>query len=105
MKSSPSTPDATSHIQRACGLPMRCDVSVHSWRQLTVSSLIAGELAGALVGCERVDDVVEIAGQHFLQSVDRETDAVVGDAVLFVVVGADLLAATATTNLRTTLGR
>src|SRR3954453_9454816 len=103
MKSSPSTPDATSHNQRACGRPVRCDVSVHRRRQRTVWSLIAGELAGALVGCERVDDVIEIAGQHFLQSVDGEPDAVVGDAVLFVVVGADLLAATAATDLRTTL--
>src|SRR4051794_37344433 len=102
--SSASRPDATSHIQRACGRPTRSDVSVHSWRQLTVWSLIAGELACPFVGCERVDDVVEIAGQHFLQSIDGEPDAVVGDPVLLVVVGADLLATAATADLRTTLG-
>src|SRR4029079_4413395 len=102
--SSASRPDATSHLQRACGRPRRADVSLHSRRHLTVWSFIAGELACPFVCCKRVDDVVEIAGQHLLQSVDGEPDAVVRDPVLLVVVGADLLAAAATANLRTTLG-
>src|SRR4029079_13237088 len=105
MNSSPSSPEATSHIQRACGRPTRSAVSVHSQPQLTVPSLIAGELAGPFVGCQRVDDVVEVSGQHLLQSVDREPDAVVRDAVLLVVVGADLLAPTTAADLRATLGR
>ena len=44
-----------------------------------------------LVGDERVDDLVELAGQHLVELVEREADAVVGDPVLLEVVGADLL--------------
>ena len=72
-------------------------------RHVTVPSLArspaAGELAGPLVGGQRVDDVVEVAGEHVGQPVDREADAVVGDPVLLEVVGPDLLAAAAAADL------
>ena len=40
-----------------------------------------------------------------MQLIQREADAMVGDSILFVVVGANLLAATTLANLGTTLGR
>ena len=49
------------------------------------------ELATALVGGELIDELVEIALEHAIERVDRQPDAVVGDPVLLVVVGADLL--------------
>jgi hypothetical protein len=64
-----------------------------------VPLFIAGELAGALVGREGIDNIVEITGEHLLQPIDREPDAMVGDSILFVVIGADLLAAATTTDL------
>src|ERR1700688_5027675 len=45
-----------------------------------------------LVG-QRLDEQVEIAVEHALELMQREVDAVVGDARLRKVVGADLLAA------------
>ena len=58
-----------------------------------------GEAAGLLVGDEGVADLVELAGQHPVELVEREPDAVVGDPVLLEVVGADLLAAPAAAGL------
>src|SRR4051812_18517987 len=50
------------------------------------------ELAGPLVLGERVDQLVELAvAEHPVELVQRQADAVVGDAVLLEVVGADLL--------------
>src|SRR5437773_6766819 len=49
------------------------------------------ELQPSLLGGQRVGEGLEIAGQHGVQIVDGEADAVIGDAVLGVVVGADLL--------------
>ncbi len=66
--------------------------------------VVVGELARPLVGGEGLDDVVEVAGQHVGQPVDREPDAVVGDPVLLEVVGADLLAPPAAADLRSPLG-
>ena len=43
--------------------------------------------------------LVELAGQHLVELVEREPDAVVGDPVLLEVVGADLLGAPAAADL------
>ena len=62
-----------------------------------------GELPRTLVGGQRGDDVVEVAGEDFRQAVHREADAVVGQPVLLEVVGADLLAPPAAADLRAPL--
>ena len=75
-------------------------------QQLAATHVIAvGELARPLVGGEGGDDVVEVAGEHVGEAVDREPDAVVGEPVLLEVVGADLLAPPAAADLRAPLGR
>src|SRR5436190_22164770 len=71
--------------------------SARSSRQLI--ALLPRELARPLIGGKRLDDLVEIAVEHAVERVHRETDAVVGDAVVLVVVGADLLGTTATLHL------
>src|SRR5829696_3113429 len=97
--SSPSAPLASSHIHRATGRPPTSgSISAHSCRHVTVpsssiDSVAGGQLPRPLVGDERIDDVVQVACQHVGEPVDGEADAVVGDAVLLVVVGANLLAA------------
>ena len=63
------------------------------------ASSCRAELTPAFVGGERVDDLVEIAGQHPIEGVQREPDAMIGDAVLLEVVRADLLGATAALHL------
>ena len=52
------------------------------------SAIEFGELARPLVEQQRVDDEVEVAGEHVGQTVDREPDPVVRDPVLLEVVGA-----------------
>src|SRR5579875_1535454 len=51
------------------------------------------EPAPLLVILERVGELVELAGEDTVEVVDEQVDAVVLDAVLGVVVGADLLRA------------
>src|SRR5262249_53432266 len=53
------------------------------------------ELLGLVLGSERVDDVVELAVHDAVDLVERQVDAVVGDAALREVVGADALRAVA----------
>src|SRR5579871_164638 len=60
-----------------------------------LAALIALQLARAVIGDERVDDLVHLAIHHEIELMEGESDAVVGDAVLREVVGADLLAAVA----------
>ena len=92
----------TSHSRRAsCGRRpslMSAPRTRGSYRRARQPSNV-GELTGALVVQQRVDDEVEIAGEHVGQPVDREADPVIGDPVLFEVVGADLLAPAATADL------
>ena len=64
-----------------------------------------GELARSLVGGERGDHVVEVAGEDIGEAVDREPDAVIGEPILLEVVGADLLAPAAATDLGAPLHR
>src|SRR3954447_144024 len=108
MKSSPSNAVATSHSHRAsCRDPITSVVCDHSWRIVTppASGIEVGELARSLVEQQRLDDEGEGSGEHVGEAIDREADAVIGDAVLLVVVGADLLAATTAAHLRPPLGR
>ena len=67
-------------------------------RSPLMSALDVGELPRPLVEQQRLDDEVEVAGQHVGQPVHREPDPVVGDPALLEVVGADLLAAAAATD-------
>src|SRR5438309_1550187 len=53
---------------------------------------------------EWIDDRVELAVHHLLDAVHRDSDAVIGHAVLREVVGADLLRAVTRADLRTALG-
>ena len=43
--------------------------------------------------------VLQGAGQHLGEPVDRQPDAMIGDPILLVVVGADLLTATTSAHL------
>ena len=56
------------------------------------------------MGAERADELVEIALDDAIELVEREPDAVIGDAVLRVVVGADLLRALARADHAAALG-
>src|SRR5204863_6910196 len=60
------------------------------------------EGAPALVGRERLGELVELALQYAVELVRRELDAMVGDAVLGEIVRADLLRALPGPDLRTT---
>src|SRR4051794_5706771 len=62
------------------------------------------EAAALLRVLERVRQLVRLAGQHLVEVVDAEVDAVVGHAPLRIVVGADLLRAVARPDLRLALG-
>src|SRR5690606_15039575 len=68
--------------------PVRRAPTALDFRQLG-SMRQGGELVGFVFVDERVDDLVEVAGQYFLQLVKREVDPMVGDAALREVVGAD----------------
>src|SRR5207253_1546131 len=58
---------------------------------LPAGAVSAGEAGGFVGGAEAFDDLADVAVEDRLQAVDQvEVDAVVGDAVLAVVVGADL---------------
>ena len=58
----------------------------------------------AVVSGERFDDRVQLAVHHEIQLMQREPDAVIGDAILREVVGADLLAAVARAHHAAALG-
>src|SRR5437870_345654 len=63
----------------------------------------SGQLLGALCGGEGVGDLVErlAAGEHLVERVQRDADAVVGHAVLLEVVRPDLLRPAAALHLIT----
>ena len=62
-------------------------------------------MARAFVARERLDDLVEIAVEHPVEGMHRETDAMVGDAIVLEVVRANLLGPPAALHLITTRGR
>ena len=104
--SSSSPVGAARHLAQPAGRRPLADRSPASRRaaratsRRVVAHVVVGELAGPLVGGEGGDDVVEVAGEHVGEPVDREPDAVVGEPVLLEVVGADLLAPPAAADLR-----
>src|SRR3954462_803059 len=55
----------------------------------------AGELLGLVLRHQRAGDLVQVAGHHLVDLVEREVDAMVGHAALREVVGADAVAAVA----------
>ena len=57
------------------------------------------------MGCQCINDLVQISVHDLIQIVDRQADAVVGAAILREVVGADLLAAVAGAHLPPDAGR
>src|SRR5215472_6077960 len=59
------------------------------------AALECRELLGRLRRLQRADELVEVAVEDRLQPVERQADAVVGDAALREVVGADAVAAVA----------
>src|SRR5580692_2950723 len=64
-----------------------------------LASIALGQLSRALLGEERVDVGIEVAGQHGVERIGRQVDPVVRHPVLLEVVSADLLAATAAPQL------
>src|SRR3990170_8682034 len=79
--------------------------STKAWFRVKASAmplLLHGrELGGLMLGNERVDDLVErgLALEHEIKLVGGEADAMVGDAPLREVVGADALGAVARADL------
>src|SRR3954453_16662610 len=73
--------------------------SERSFRQ-DMNLLFPSELASPFVGGERLDHRIEGAVQNSVEGMQREPDAVVGHAVVLVVVRADLFGATAALHLR-----
>src|SRR5207302_2255303 len=67
--------------------------------EVIASGLLATELPRAFVGCQRVDDVVDLAFERAVERMLSEADTVIGHAVVLVVVGADLLRPAATLHL------
>src|SRR5215831_10848337 len=61
------------------------------------------EQLGLAMRAKRGDDLVEIAVDHAIQLVERQANAVIGDAILREVVRAHLLAALARRDHRSTL--
>ena len=88
--------------QRAARLRRR----VHVPRVERAASIAFGrQQLGLMVGDQRVDDLAQrLALHHLRQVVERQVDAVVGDAALREVVGADALGAVARADLVLALG-
>ena len=73
----------------------RAPAPLRPWSADGVRLGLGLERAAALVGLQRGGELVELAGQHGVQVVLRQPDAVVGDPALAVVVGPDPLGAVA----------
>src|SRR5579862_694427 len=95
-------------IQRASASePTARRTSSRTERHVRTSTITArslgAELAGALIGDERVDDLVEITlAQDPVEAVERQADAVVGHPIFLEVVRPDLLRAGAAAGLAPT---
>ena len=63
------------------------------WQHASVSE--TGEQVGLMFLAQRLDDIVELAFEDGIESVKGEVDAVVGDATLAEIVGANALGAIA----------
>src|SRR5699024_6022789 len=94
-RSSRSTRCAMPRCRSGCPPVRGCFGGVRSW------SGAVGQAAGLFVVDEGVADFVEFTVEELVEAVDREADAVIGDPVLFEVVGADLFGASARPGLIT----
>ena len=66
---------------------------------------LGGELRGLMLGGQRVDEFAQrFARDHLRQFVERQIDAVVGDAALREIIGADALGAVAGADLSAAVG-
>ena len=52
-----------------------------------------------------IDQRIDITAHNLIELMERHSDAVIGDAILFEIVGANLLGAIAGADLRAALGR
>src|SRR3954464_4037433 len=99
-----SRPLASSMSRRASvRSPSRFAASSNAPRQLAGSVTRVRQAAGLLVVHQRIRDLVELAAEHTVELVDRQSrHAVVGEPVLLEVVRADLLRAAAAADLAST---
>src|SRR5581483_11199472 len=97
--SAPRHPLASSTMRRAADPSSRRPASASSARHVGPSVTRVAEPPRLLVVHERVGDLVELTGEDPVELVQRQVDAVIGDAVVLVVVRADLFAPTATADL------
>src|SRR5262245_33957265 len=71
-----------------------------SLRSITSVARLFRELLRAVLLLERIDELVQVAVHHIRQLVEREVDAMVRDASLRKVVGADALRTVAASHLQ-----
>src|SRR5437762_3947618 len=98
----PAAASCRATSPRAASQVSASGVSLSSFMRARPPAWLAsrrGELTRPLVGGQRVDDVVELAREHAIERVHGEPDPVIGDAVLLVVVRADLLGPPASLHL------
>src|SRR5438876_6195682 len=93
-------PPAAASIATAASSIERGDSAPPSSAPAFIASSGAQRL-GLLFGRERVDQRIERAVEHLVELMEREIDAMVGDARLRKVVGADALGAVARADHRT----
>src|SRR5947209_12626921 len=109
-KTEASSTEASSHGVSQPAAASAAAASLIAPRTVTPSVTAASgnrlllQTTALLVVLERGGDVVELAHQHGIEVVHAQTDAVVGDALLREVVGADLLGALAGPDLGLTRG-
>src|SRR3569623_1108785 len=84
---------------RQSAILLCCNEYMGSQRRASIAE--CGELLGLVLIDERVDDVVEIALDDIFQFIQGEVDAVVGEAALWKIVGADALRTVAAAHLKT----
>src|SRR5437667_11738955 len=70
-------------------------IRVHSWPSRSRRFALLFEFFSLIIGGQRVDNGIELAIHHLVELMQRQADAMVGDAVLREVVRPDLLAAVA----------
>src|SRR5579863_7495699 len=105
-------PSRTSAVKRGSGIasrPRSSDPCSRAVRMVIATSNLRGgafflELLGLIVRGQGLEDLVEFALHHKIQLVERESDAVIGQAVLAKVISADFFAAVAGTDHGATFG-
>src|SRR4030088_3092975 len=89
-------------FQQACALEQRFTYREHG-RSRSGGFAFISEPSGLVVSGERADDRVQASFHYLIELVESKADAMVGDAVLREVVGADLFAAVAAAHHATAL--